>query len=110
MRRGPQNNQEAKCFWIFFVDWSIIDANLIFITPNYGTWCVQKGAHLKLGIVLLDFAGFLFWSAKWRDPQNIKESKSFTFFVDCSIVDAKLFFVPRYSVVSGALIEIVVHL
>ena len=32
------------------------------------------------------------------------------FFVDCSIGDAKLVFVPRYSVVSDALIEIGVHL
>ena len=59
---------------------------------------------------ILDLAGFLFLSTKWRDLQNIKESKNFTFFVDCSIVDAKLVFVPRYSVVSDALIEIGVHL
>ena len=65
---GPQNNQEAKSFWIFFVDCSIIDAKLIFVTPTYGTWCIQKGVQLKLGIVFLDFTGFLFWSTKWRDP------------------------------------------
>ena len=59
-----------------------------------------------VGIIFLDFAGFLFLSTKWRDPQNIKESKTFTFFVDCSIVDAKLVFVPRYSVVSDALIGV----
>ena len=41
----------------------------------------------------------------WRN-QNMKESKTFTFFIDCSIVDAKLVSVPRYSVVSDALIEI----
>ena len=35
MGRSPQNNQEAKSFWIF-VDCSVIDAKLIFITPNYG--------------------------------------------------------------------------
>ena len=34
------------------------------------------------------------------------ESKIFTFFVDCSVVDAKLVFVPRYSVVSDALIGV----
>ena len=39
-----------------------------------------------------------------------KECKTFTFFVDCSIVDAKLVFVPRYSVASDALIEIGVPL
>ena len=83
---------------------------LIFVTPTYGTWCDQKSAHLKLGIVFLDFTGFLFWSTKSRDPQNIKESKTFAFFFYCSIVDDKLVFVPRYySVVSAALIEIVVH-
>ena len=82
---------------------------LIFVTPTYGTWCNQKSAHLKLGIVFLDFTGFLFWSTKLRDPQNIKESKTFAFFY-CSTVDDKLVFVPRYySVVSAALIEMVVH-
>ena len=81
-----------------FVDSSIIDAKLIFVTPTYGFSCVQKGAHLKLGIVFLDFARFLFRSIKWRDPQNIKESKTFTFFVvGCSIVYAKLDFVPTTS-------------
>ena len=30
-RRGPQNNQEAKSFWIFFVDCSIGDAKLVFV-------------------------------------------------------------------------------
>ena len=58
--RGPENNQPAKSFWFFAVDHSLVDANLIFVTPTYDTWCVQKGAHLDLGIVLLDFAGFLF--------------------------------------------------
>ena len=43
------------------------------------------------------------------DPQNIKGSKSLTFF-DCSIVDSKLVFVPSYSVVSDVLIEIGVQL
>ena len=61
----------------FFVYCSIIDAKLIFTTPTYGTWCIQKGAHIQLCIVLLDFAGFLFWSAKWRNPQNIRESETF---------------------------------
>ena len=77
MRRGPQNNQEAKSFFFYC---SISDAKLIFVTPAYGTWCIQEGADLKLGIVFLDFTEFLFWSTKWRDPQNIKESKTFTFF------------------------------
>ena len=45
----------------------------------------------------MDFAGFLFWSRKSRDPQNIKESKTFTSFVDSSIVDAKLDFVSTTS-------------
>ena len=62
---------------------------------------------------ILDFAGLLFLSTKLRGPQNIKESKTFTFFcVDCSIADAKLVFVfvPRYSVVSYAWTEIGVQL
>ena len=88
---GSQNNQEAN----FFVDCSIIDAKLIFVTPIYGTWCVQRGADLQLGIIFLDFARFLFLSTKWRDLQNIKESKTSAFLVGCSIVDAKLVFVPR---------------
>ena len=33
-------------FLNFFVDYIIIDAKLIFVTSMYGTWCVQKGAHL----------------------------------------------------------------
>ena len=33
-------------FLNFFVDCSIIDAKLIFVTPTYGTWSIQKGAHL----------------------------------------------------------------
>ena len=70
------NVKESKTF-TFCVDFSTIDAKLTFVTPTYGTWCVQKGAHLKLGIVFLDFAGFLFWQTKWRDPQN---TKTFTFF------------------------------
>ena len=80
---------------IFFVDFSIIDANLIFVAPTYGTWCVQKCAHTKLGIVILDFAGISFWSTKWRNPENIKEYKTFTVSVDYSIADAKLVFVPK---------------
>ena len=40
-----------------------------------------------------------------RGPQNNQEAKNFLiFFVDCSIGDAKLVFVPRYSMVSDALI------
>ena len=46
-----------------------------------------------VGIVILDFARFLFWSTKWRDPQNIMESKTFKFiFVDWNTVDAMLNF------------------
>ena len=48
---------------------------------------------------------------EWRDPQNIKQSKTFYFFVvDCNIVDAKLVFVSKYSVVSDVLIETGVRL
>ena len=46
---------------------------------------------------------------KVEGSQNIKESRTFTFSVDCSIVDTKLVFAPWYSVVSDVLIEIGVH-
>ena len=39
-----------------------------------------------------------------------EESKAFTSFVDCIVVDAKLVFVPRDTVVSDALIEVGVPL
>ena len=29
-----------------FLNYSIIDAKLIIVTPTYGTWSVQKDAHL----------------------------------------------------------------
>ena len=47
---------------------------------------------------------------KVEGSQNIKESKTFYFCVDCNIVHAKLVFVPRSSVVSDALIQIGVGL
>ena len=45
------------------------------------------------------FTGFLFWSTKWRDAQNIEGPRTFYY---CSIIDTKLIFVPMYSVVSDA--------
>ena len=45
----PKTIKKLKIFE-FFVDCSIIDAKLIILTPTYGTWCIQKGVHLQLGI------------------------------------------------------------
>ena len=37
---------------------------------------------------------------------TIKKVKVFEFFVDCSVIDVKLVFLPRYSVVSDTLIGV----
>ena len=72
-------------------------------------WCAPIVRHYIFRLCWIHF-----YQQSGRDPQNIKESKTFTFFVDSSIVNAKLVFVPRlchrYSVVSDVLIEIGVHL
>ena len=41
-----QKQSRSYKFLNFFVDYSIIDAKLIIVTPTYGTWSVQKDAHL----------------------------------------------------------------
>ena len=43
--RSPKQSRMERLL-NFFVDCSIIDAKLIFVTPTYGTWLVQKGVHL----------------------------------------------------------------
>ena len=42
-------------------------------------------------------------------PRILRNLRLLIFLVDCSIVNAKLVFVPRYSVISDTLIEIGVH-
>ena len=51
---------------------------------------------------LLDF---YFDEKSGRIPRSLRNLIIFNFFVDSSIVDAKLDFVPSYSVVSDALID-----
>ena len=43
--RFPKQSRSWK-FFNFFADCRIIDAKLIFVTPTYGTWSIQEGAHL----------------------------------------------------------------
>ena len=66
-------------FLNFFVNCSIIDAKVIFVTPTYDLWYLISSERCTpiIGIVILDFAGLLFRSTKWRAPKNIKKSKTF---------------------------------
>ena len=80
----------------FFVDCSINDAMLIFVTHmTRSERCAPIVRHC-----ILDFTEFLFWSTKWRDNQD---------FFEIAVL-LMLIFVPTYSAVPDALIEIGVQL
>ena len=73
----------------------LIDAKLIFVTTaTNGTGCVLKGAHLKLDILFSDFAGFFFDQQSRGIPRILRNLQLLLFFIDCSIADAKLVFIP----------------
>ena len=95
-------------FLYISLDCSIINAKLFFLYQMhlvpfcilvYGTRYVQKGARVQLGIGIefsnnASGASWDFYSLHQSGdmPQTFRNVKLLIFFVDCNIIDAKLFF------------------
>ena len=89
-------------------DCSIIDAKIFFVNPTLRyLMCSETCTPIVRHCSSRTSLDFYFDQESVGIPRILRNLKLCIFFLDCSIVDAKLLFVPRYSVVSaGALIEI----